>query len=237
MEEIDLKEVFSIFWNKKWIIFLVVAIFIVVGLAYEMKFKTPKYTSSTTLVLAMSNSENDKTENAITTTDITLNSKLVSTYSEMVKSKDVIRTVINNLKIEEDEEELRKNVNVTSVEDTELIKIAVTHKNPRYAARIANETAKVFSEKVNQIYKINNVYILDEAEIEDEPSNINYIKDTTIFAFVGLVLSAGYIFILNLLDTTVKTAEDIEKTCNIPVLATIPNIDNFDKEVGGSRRK
>ena len=179
MEEIDLKEVFSIFWNKKWIIFLVVAIFIAVGLAYEMKFKTPKYTSSTTLVLAMSNSENDKTENAITTTDITLNSKLVSTYSEMVKSKDVIRTVINNLKIEEDEEELRKNVNVTSVEDTELIKIAVTHKNPRYAARIANEMAKVFSEKVNQIYKINNVYILDEAEIEDEPSNINYYQQDT----------------------------------------------------------
>lgn len=237
MEEIDLKEVFSIFWNKKWIIFLVVAIFIAVGLAYEMKFKTPKYTSSTTLVLAMSSSEKDKTENAITTTDITLNSKLVSTYSEMVKSKDVIRTVINNLKIEEDEEELRKNVNVTSVEDTELIKIAVTHKNPRYAARIANEMAKVFSEKVNQIYKINNVYILDEAEIEDEPSNINYIKDTAIFAFVGLVLSVGYIFILNLMDTTVKTAEDIEKTCNIPVLATIPNIDNFDKEVGGNRRK
>lgn len=237
MEEIDLKEVFSIFWNKKWIIFLVVAIFIAVGLAYEMKFKTPKYTSSTTLVLAMSSSEKDKTENAITTTDITLNSKLVSTYSEMVKSKDVIRTVINNLKIEEDEEELRKNVNVTSVEDTELIKIAVTHKNPRYAARIANEMAKVFSEKVNQIYKINNVYILDEAEIEDEPSNINYIKDTAIFAFVGLVLSVGYIFILNLMDTTVKTAEDIEKTCNIPVLATIPNIDNFDKEVGGTRRK
>ena len=237
MEEIDLKEVFSIFWNKKWIIFLVVAIFIAVGLAYEMKFKTPKYTSSTTLVLAMSSSEKDKTENAITTTDITLNSKLVSTYSEMVKSKDVIRTVINNLKIEEDEEELRKNVNVTSVEDTELIKIAVTHKNPRYAARIANEMAKVFSEKVNQIYKINNVYILDEAEIEDEPSNINYIKDTAIFAFVGLLLSVGYIFILNLMDTTVKTAEDIEKTCNIPVLATIPNIDNFDKEVGGNRRK
>ena len=237
MEEIDIKEIFSIFWNKRWIIILTVTLFIVLGCVYEFKFKTPKYTSSTTLVLAMSNSEKDQTENAITTTDITLNSKLVSTYSEMVKSKDVIRTVINNLKIEEDEEELKKNVNVTSVEDTELIKIAVTHKNPRYAARIANEMAKVFSEKVNEIYKINNVYILDEAEIEDKPSNINYVKDALVFAFAGLILSGGYIFILNMLDTTVKTAEDIEKTCNIPVLATIPNIDNFDKEVGGTRRK
>lgn len=236
MEEIDLKELFNIFWSKKIIILIVLAVFTAVGLIYETSFKTPKYTSSTTLVLAMSTSEKDKGENAITTTDITLNSKLVSTYSEMVKSKDVIRTVISNLKIDEDEEELRKNVAVTSVEDTELIKIEVTHKNPRYAAKIANELAKVFSDKVNEIYKINNVYILDEAEIEDEPSNINYVKDILIFVLAGLVISVGYVFIANMLDTTVKTTEDIEKTCNVPVLATIPVIGNFDKEIGGRRK-
>ena len=236
MEEIDLKELFNIFWSKKIIILIVLAVFTAVGFIYETSFKTPKYTSSTTLVLAMSTSEKDKGENAITTTDITLNSKLVSTYSEMVKSKDVIRTVISNLKIDEDEEELRKNVAVTSVEDTELIKIEVTHKNPRYAAKIANELAKVFSDKVNEIYKINNVYILDEAEIEDEPSNINYVKDILIFVLAGLVISVGYVFIANMLDTTVKTTEDIEKACNVPVLATIPVIGNFDKEIGGRRK-
>ena len=236
MEEIDLKDFFDIFWNKKWLIILFLIIFLAIGFVYETNIKTPKYTSSTTLVLAMSSSESEGKENSITTTDITLNSNLVSTYSELVKSKDVIRTVINNLKIEDKEEDLRKNVSVTSVEDTELIKIAVTHTKPRYAAKIANEMAKVFTEKVNQIYKINNVYTLDEAEIEDTPSNINYVKDILVFAVIGIILAFGYILIANMLDTTVKTSEEIEKICKIPVLAVIPIIHNFDKEVGGRRK-
>lgn len=235
MEEIDLKELINFFWTKKWLIILVTAICVVAGGIYEMFFKVPKYTSATTLVLAMSGSDKDG-ENSITTTDITINSKLVSTYSEMVKSKDVIRTVIENLKIDENEEELRKNVNVSSVENTELIKIAVTHAKPTYAAIIANEMAEVFSKKVNEIYKINNIYVLDKAEIEDKPSNINYTEDIFIFAFIGLVMSIGYICILYMFDTTVKTADDIEKICNVPVLATIPIIDSFDKELGGRKK-
>ena len=57
-----------------------------------------------------------------------------------------------------------------------------------------------------------------------------------IFVLAGLVISVGYVFIANMLDTTVKTTEDIEKTCNVPVLATIPVIGNFDKEIGGRRK-
>ena len=233
MEEIDLKELFDIFWSKKFLIFIVVAAFIILGLIYEIAIKTPVYTSSTTLVLAMSDTNKD--ENSITTTDITINSKLVSTYSEIVKSKNVLRKVIENLQIDEDEENIRKNVTVTSVQDTEVIKISVTHKNAAYSAKIANEIGKVFSEKVNEIYNINNVYVLDDAEIQDEPSNINYVKDIVIFALAGFVLVAGYVFLLNMLDTTVKTVEDIEKTCGVSVLATIPVIENFDKELGGRK--
>ena len=128
MEEIDLKELFNIFWSKKIQILIVVILFIVVGGVYSYGLKTPKYTASTTLVLAMAEtSEKTKEqENTITTTDVTLNSKLVSTYSELVKSKKILRKVIKNLQINMDEDVLRANVKVTSVEDTELIRIAVT---------------------------------------------------------------------------------------------------------------
>ena len=124
MEEIDLKELFNIFWSKKIQILIVVILFIVVGGVYSYGLKTPKYTASTTLVLAMAEtSEKTKEqENTITTTDVTLNSKLVSTYSELVKSKKILRKVIKNLQINMDEDVLRANVKVTSVEDTELIR-------------------------------------------------------------------------------------------------------------------
>ena len=95
MEEIDLKELFNIFWSKKLQIILVVFIFMILGGVYSVGLKTPLYSSSTSLVLAMADtSEKSKDgENAITATDITLNSKLVSTYSELIKSKKVLRQV------------------------------------------------------------------------------------------------------------------------------------------------
>lgn len=235
MEEIDLRELFNIFWNKKFQILVITIIFVIIGAVYTIGFKTPMYNSSTSLVLAMSETTEDSSTNSITTTDITLNSKLVSTYSELVKSKNVLREVISNLGIEEDEDTLRNNVNVSSVEDTELIEITVSHENAVYAAKIANEIAKVFSNKVNEIYKINNVYILDEAEVEDVPSNINYVKDIVIFAIIGMVVAFAYVFVLSLLDNTIKTEEEIEKAYGIHVLVSIPKIENFDNEKGGKK--
>ena len=229
MEELDFKELFSIFWNKKVQIILITLIFTTLGAIYTMTFVKPKYTSSTTLVLvqAESSKENSETTGSITTTDITLNSKLVSTYSVLIKSKDVLRQVISNLDIEDlDEEEIRKNIEVESVSDTEVIEISVTNKNAEHAEKLANEISKVFISKVSEIYNINNVYVVDEAEIEIEPSNINHIKDIIIFTFVGMLFAFISIFVANLLDTTVKTTEDIEKKLNIPVLASIPKYDS-----------
>ena len=239
MEELDLKELISIFWNKKVHIVLIVAIFMVIGIIYTMAFVTPKYQSSTTLLLAkVSNTTGTQTQDidTITTTEITLNSKLVSTYSELVKSKNVIRTVRANLGINADEEEIRQGVNVSSVKDTELIEITVTNKDAIYAAKIANEIAKVFTDKIKEYYNISNVYVVDEAEIETEPYNVNHIKDVAIFAFVGIVIASMYVLIINMLDTTIKSSEDIEKITGFTVLASIPIYEAIDDKNKRKRR-
>ena len=228
MEELDLKELFEMFWNKKLQIVLIVLIFIVIGMIYTIGFVTPVYSSSTTLVLAGTSSGNDpdQTSNTITTTDLTINSKLVGTYSELVRSKNILGQVISNLGIDKDWEVLKGNVTVTSVENTDLIEITVTDENPEYAAKIANEIANVFIEKIAiEIYNINNVHIVDEATVETEPSNINHIRDIVIFAFIGAVIAVMYVLIANMLDTTVKSQDEIEKTIKVPVLACIPIYD------------
>ena len=242
MEEIDLKELFEIFWHKKAQIILIILIFMVLGVIYSVGFVTPMYSSSTTLVLAGTSSSADENQvsESITTTDLTINSKLVATYSELVKSNNILGQVISNLGINIDAEELRQNVQVTSVEDTELIEITVSDQNPEYAARIANEIASVFEERIaKEIYNINNVHIVDEAVVETEPSNVNHAKDIVIFAFIGVVVAVMYVLIANMLDTTVKTQEDIEKSIKIPVLASIPlydmDMEKLKKRKGGRR--
>lgn len=230
MEEMDLKEIFHIFWSKKIPIIIIVLIFIIGGFVYTSQFTIPMYSSSTTLVLASSEDAETNANSTITATDITINSKLVSTYSELVKSKNILREVINNLGIQMDEEILRKHVKVSSVKNTELIEITVEDENATVAAKIANEIARVFTEKVKEIYNINNVQIVDEAEITSTPSNINQLKNTVLFTGIGLVVATIYVIIANMLDTTVKTAEDIEKNYNIPVLVSIPMIEKLNSE-------
>ena len=75
------------------------------------------------------------------------------------------------------EAELRKSISVTSVKDTEFIEIKVTNTDPMLASQIANEIANVFTVNVAEIYSINNVHLVDQAEPANAPSNINHLKD------------------------------------------------------------
>lgn len=232
--EIDLKEILLDFWNKKIQIILIMAIFILIGIAYTITFVKPVYTSSTTLLLATSGNASSQT-NTITTTDITLNSKLVSTYSTLAQSKSVLSKVISNLGIDMSEDELKANVSVTQKTNTEIIVLSVTNSDPTLAAQLTNETAKVFMEKVSEIYKINNVQVVDKAEVSTSPSNVNHAKDVIIFAAIGVVVSIIYVIATNLLDTTIKTPEDVEKQFKVPVLVAIPMY-NFNMEKGGKKK-
>ena len=237
MEELDLKELFTIFWNKRLEIILITLVAMAVGVVYSYFFVTPQYKASTTLVLAQaSSSTGNNNEGAITQTDITLNSKLVSTYSELVKTKSVTRQVIQNLGIDMKESELEKSISIKLKNDSEFIEITVVNENAEYAALIANEVTKVFTEKVSEIYNISNISVVDKAEAPSGPYNINHTKDVAIFTFIGLVVSAVYALLANMLDTTIKTTEDIEKRTKLKVLAEIPLYEaNIAVKKGGKK--
>ncbi len=234
MEELDLSRLLKLLWENKAQIILIILIFIVLGITYTMGVVEPMYTSSTTLLLATEQNATSTSGSSITTSELTLNSKLVSTYSELVKSKKVLSQVISNLNIDLSEDSLKKNVSVKAVSDTEMIKISVTNKDPEVAEKLANEIAKVFTEQVKEYFKINNVHVVDVAEKEENPSNINHTKDVVIFATIGAVISIIYVLLANVLDTTVKSAEEIEKLYSLPVLASIP-IDTSDGKKGGKK--
>ena len=238
MEEIDLKELVQLFWGKKVQIILIVAIFAVIGFIYTMGFVTPKYQATTSLLLATNSAQSTTgADSSITTNDVTLNSKLVSTYSKLVKSDKVVRTVISNLSLKMEEGTLKKIVSVTAAEDTEFIEISVKNEDPALATKIANEIAKVFIENVKEFYGVENVHVVDAAEVPQEPYNINHVKDIIIFAFIGAVIAVGYVFIVNMLDTTIKSEEDIEKNFGLTVLATMPLYEEDDNKRKGNKRK
>lgn len=230
MEELDLKELISMFLEKKLLIILVVIIFALMGAIYTLKFVTPIYQSTTSLVLAQIGGDNSEESNSITSSDIALNSNLIDNYRVIAKSKSVAQEVIKNLNLDTTVDILRNRISVTTESDSEVIKITVADEDPELACKITSEVSQIFIGKVQTIYKVNNITILDKAEVETNPSNINLTKNIVIFAFVGGILVAGYILLINMLDTTVKTDTDIEKALDVPVLASIVLTDDATKK-------
>lgn len=228
MEELDLKELFNMFWSRKVYVILIVLIFMVIGVLYSYLCVTPKYKAYTNIVLATSTEGTGSASETITTTDISINNNLVATYSELIRSQIVLSEVIKNLGINKTEDALKSSISVSTVKSTQIIQINVVDTDPRQAKVIANEVAEVFSEKAAEIYKRNNLYVVDEAKEPTSPYNINHIKDIAMFAFIGLVVASMYVLTANMLDTTVKSKEDVERKLGLTVLVSIPSC-NFDE--------
>ena len=229
MEEIDLKELFTIFYKKKVLIIVVVVLFAVLGALYTFKFITPMYKTATSLILVQIGGDVTDSDTQITTTDIQLNSKLVNDYSAIAASEFVAKEVFNNLNLSAvcTLDELRESITVTTQANTEVITITVVNSDPQLAQRITVEVANVFMKKAEEIYKVGNIYQLDDPSLPSKPYNVHLTKNVVVFAFVGAVLVSGYILLVNMLDTTVKTESDIERVINVPVLASILYTDEY----------
>ena len=90
MEELDLKELFNLFWSKKAAIILIILIFMVIGVIYTIGFTIPMYSSSTTLVLATSG--NNDTNTNTTNKDYI---DCIYTYSSDYDLTDTIKIYFN----------------------------------------------------------------------------------------------------------------------------------------------
>lgn len=220
MEEINIRDFLS--YLKKYIVIIacVVAVFIIGVCIYNTSIKIPLYTTYTTIVLTKSN-ESQVTNSTITQNDILLNQKLVSTYREIIKSKLVLEQVISETGITYKVEELSRNVEVTALADTEILKISVTDKDPELAASIANSIAEVFSSEISKIYQINNISVVDIAQVPDKISNNTLVRDLFIALFISLFGTTAVIFVIYYFDDSIKLTDNLEEEIAMPVVAKV----------------
>ena len=237
MEEINIKDLFEFFLSKIKIVILATLMVVLVGAVYSLLFQEPVYESTTRLVLTGTTQANGNGGNqtidgvGITQNDLNLNSKLVATYREIIKSKTVLRDVINTLDLDYTVPELQDSISVSTVSDTEMISITVKSQKAEEASQIANELAARFSERIKEIYNIENISIIDKAEVQAKPVNVNILKQIILYAVIGVVLSLAIVFAMFYFDTTLKDAAQIEKM-GLTVLTSIPE----KMEDGGKRR-
>lgn len=222
MEEINLRELFDYFKSKILIISIILLGIIIIGCTYSLFIKKPMYNSSTKIILV--NKDGTTGNIGYTINDVNFNQSLVTTYSSIVKGKSVIKVVIENLDLDYTVKDLTERISVSPESDTEIIKITVRDEDPYLATDIANEIVEVFRKEITNIFELQNVSQIEIAEVEEEPYNINIIKDLIIYILIGAVISCGSIFVVYYFDNTVKSADEIESKLDLPVFGAVPKV-------------
>lgn len=156
--------------------------------------------------------------------DLLLSKNLAVTYGEIARSRYVSNRLVNTLYLNLSYEQIKEKISVTQVNDTEIIKIIVADESPERAAEIANGISRIFMEYVSEIMQIDNIQFIDMAEIPKKPVKPKVYLNVTIAAAAGLICGILLAMLIEYLDNTVKTQDDIEKCFALPVIGVIPKI-------------
>lgn len=219
MEEIELKSLLQIVRKRWWAILLITIVAISASAVYSFLIVKPIYQSNTSLYVG----KNTESEAGIAYNDILLGDRLVNDYRELVKSRLISEIVINKLKLQDiSATKMAEKLSVNSKKDTRLIEISAIDENPEAARAIADKVAEVFREKVTEIMQVENVQIIDKAEVPKSPIKPNKKMNLAIAGVLGLMIGFGLAFIIEYFDDTIKTPEDIQKYLDLPVVGTIP---------------
>ena len=230
--EIDIGHILSILWDK---IMVIIATGIIVGLGAFLVAKffiTPQYESETKLYVL-----NRANDSATTLSDVQLSTQLTKDYKILVTSAPVMNEVIKELKLDMKASQLASSISVDTPSDTRVLQITVVSDDPYQAKKIADCVAKVSSQKICDIMKIEQVNVIEEGSLSEIPAFAVVQKWTIIGALAGIVLSAAVIVIKSMLDDTVKTTEDVEKYFDLSTLAVIPISEEMDDGLPKNKKK
>ena len=225
--EIDLLELLFAF--RKRILWILLAA--VLGGAFSFAgtklLLTPMYESTTTMLVLTS----ETTLSSLS--ELQLGTQLTNDYEILTTSREVLNTVIDNLDLDLEYEQLRRALEISNPEDSRIMELTLTYPDPQEAKIIVDEIASVTSEFIGEQMEGIPPKIIDEGETPKGPSSPNVGRNTMLGVLLGLVVSCGIITVITVMDDTVKSEEDIEYYLNLPVLASVPDRKDY---IGGKKK-
>ncbi len=222
----DLRECYNIIKKRMSLIIAITLACILVSAVFSYFIIKPVYKSDISVIIGRS--ENSNTDPKLNYNDVMMYQKMVKTYSELAKSRTVAEDVIKKLNLNMMPNELLSSISISPKGDTEFLTITVKSRDPKQARDIANQMAKSLKDISKQVKNVDNVQLLDEAMLPTKQDSPKPLLNMAIALFLGIMISIGVAFLIEYLDNTLKTQEDIEKILGIPVIGVIPLVEDND---------
>lgn len=231
-QELDLRGYFQIVRKRSWLIVLIVVLVCLLVGVYSAFIKKPVYEASTKIVVNQKSTQSDV--NQLDLNQINTNIQLINTYKEIIKTPAILDRVVTNYpELKLSAEQLSEMVNVSSVNQTQVMTVQVQDTSYVRAAEIANAISDVFQKEIPTIFNVQNVSILNKASIEPltrpEPVAPNIPLNMAIGFIIALMIGVGLSILLEYLDDTIKTEEDVKQILDMPTLAMIIKVGQEEK--------
>lgn len=223
MEEqvISIEEIFEAL-KKRWkMIALITILATVVSGVLSFFVINPVYEASTKVFIG----KEENSEEGYNSSDIQMYQKLLKTYAQAIKTRDLLDAAIKETKYDLTVGQVSSGLTVTPVTDTQILEIKYQSLDPKEAEVILKSISNEFIKISKELVPNGNVRVIETVEMPENPISPNKVMNIAIAFLLGLMVSVGLVFLLEYMDNTYKTKEQLEKELEIPVLGIIPTID------------
>ncbi|XZJ61532.1 YveK family protein (plasmid) [Clostridium perfringens] len=189
----------------------------------------PQYEATTKLFIGKQESQDN---NAYNNNDVMMYQQLMKTYAELAKTSDLVTKAVKSADLDYNQKDIKailKNLNATPSADTQILDLSFKGGNPKEVLKLTEAITNEFISESKELIPNGNVQVIQKPQLPEKPVSPN--KKLNIFiAFVlGLMVGVGVVLLLEYLDNTFKSREDLENTLDLPIIGTIPDYDNVGK--------
>lgn len=220
MEEniITIEDIFKTL-KRRWVLIVVtILITTIVAAGLSLFVIKPTYEASTKVFIG----KEEGTDQKYSQSDVIMYQKLIKTYSEAIKTIDLVEVALKNVDTSLDAAQVLEKLNVNSIQDTQILQISFQGRDGEEAKNIVEAVTKEFI-KVSKTLVVNgNIKVVETVETPTIPVSPNKVRNTAIGFILGLVIGIGLAFMLEIFDNTYKGKDELERELKIPVIGAIP---------------
>lgn len=223
MEEqvISISEIFEAL-KKRWILIVSITLVatLISGILSFFVIK-PTYETSTKVFIGKEESNLE----GYNSNDIQMYQKLLQTYAETIKTNEVVQAAINNTGADLTVSAVKGALTVTPVSDTQILQIKYQNNDPELAKEILENITNEFVVLAKELVPNGNVRVIEAVQLPENPVAPNKKMNVAIAFLLGLMVSVGLVFLIEYLDNTFKSKEELERELDIPVVGIIPEVE------------
>lgn len=226
--EIDLVEIFYLFWGHMVQIILCAVLGGLLAFGYTRFLITPLYQAEAKLYMVSASAGT-----MIDISDLQLGSQLTSDYKQLMVSRPLLEDVIDELDLNMSYGALKGMISISNPTDTRILNVTVTSSDPELSCKLANELVDQAVVYLPRVMECDEPNVVERAVVPGGASSPNYARNTFLGVILGVVACCAVLLIRFLMNDTFVTADDLVRRFGIQPLASIPEADlgSFNKRL------